>query len=711
VTHKTPDETFVRRRNDRLTRKQRAKHAHRPQTLIQKQRSPHNDRKMKRLILTFLAGISLLLGVSASIGSQATPAQAETTIPLYGCPATLDGSPIGGGVGYLNTIDPSQADYVVSTAAALKSALAAATSGQIVYVADGATCAYTSTTTDWYKTSGYESVNELVHVPDGVTLAAGRGRAGVTPGCLQLGESLNSGGARNFITVGAGAKLIGLDLFGPEESEAGNNAWRGVMTAYGTSSAANEAEIANCEIHGFGHAGVYIRGASGVTVHHNYIHHNRGAKTGNLLGYGVCIQGTSGATVKPIIEGNYFDYNRHSTAGVGGQSINYPGHLMYADYEIRYNLFGSYAATGGGSQVDQHGGTGNVQAGGTWSIHHNTSIAQQTSFSGNNPFILIRGIPVIKGEIYNNWTYYLESDCWAYLSANWGYYRAICEIMCNITAYQHNAPYGTQSSASAGPYVWVNIYCHDNWYGTTPPPTTNVAPVLNAIGNKSIKEGATLSFAISGSDANGDALAYSASNLPVGATFNSTNRTFSWTPGLGQAGVYAGVHFQVSDGQVTDYEDITITVTVIDEVAPVLNAIGDKGINWGATLSFTISGSDANGDALTYSASNLPVGATFDPATQTFSWTPEDVQAGVYASIRFQVSDGSLSDTEDITITVSGGVLADVNSDGAVNSLDMIRVGQHWNETGESGWIPEDINKDGTVNVLDATLVGQHWTG
>jgi hypothetical protein len=260
-----------------------------------------------------------------------------------------------------------------------------------------------------------------------------------------------------------------------------------------------------------------------------------------------------------------------------------------------------------------------------------------------------------------------------------------------------------------GPYQ--KMFVHDNWFGTTPPPSTNVAPVLNAIGEKSVNEGATLSFTISGSDANGDALTYAASNLPVGATFDPDTQTFSWTPGLGQAGVYAGVHFQVSDGQVTDYDDITITVTVIDEVAPVLNAIGDKSINWGATLSFTISGSDANGDALTYSASNLPVGATFDPATQTFSWTPEDSQAGVYASIRFQVSDGSLSDTEDITITVSGGVLADVTSDGAVNSLDMIRVGQHWNETGESGWIPEDINKDGTVNVLDATLVGQHWTG
>jgi len=84
----------------------------------------------------------------------------------------------------------------------------------------------------------------------------------------------------------------------------------------------------------------------------------------------------------------------------------------------------------------------------------------------------------------------------------------------------------------------------------------------------------------------------------------------------------------------------------------VLNAIGNKSIKEGVALSFTISGSDADGDTLTYSASNLPSGATFDPATQTFSWTPGHSQAGVYAGVCFQVSDGQMPDSEDITITV-----------------------------------------------------------
>jgi hypothetical protein len=58
-----------------------------------------------------------------------------------------------------------------------------------------------------------------------------------------------------------------------------------------------------------------------------------------------------------------------------------------------------------------------------------------------------------------------------------------------------------------------------------------------------------------------------------------------------------------------------------------------------------------------------------------------------------------------------GGIIGDVNSDGFVNVLDLILVGQHLGETGPPGWIPEDINADGQINVLDMILIGQHWTG
>jgi ELWxxDGT repeat protein len=87
--------------------------------------------------------------------------------------------------------------------------------------------------------------------------------------------------------------------------------------------------------------------------------------------------------------------------------------------------------------------------------------------------------------------------------------------------------------------------------------------------------------------------------------------------------------------------------------APVMAAISNKTAVVGANLSFTVSASDPDIPAqiLTYSATNLPSRATFDAETRTFSWTPKNNQPGEY-SVRFHVSDGSLSDNKDVKITV-----------------------------------------------------------
>lgn len=172
-------------------------------------------------------------------------------------------------------------------------------------------------------------------------------------------------------------------------------------------------------------------------------------------------------------------------------------------------------------------------------------------------------------------------------------------------------------------------------------------PVLDPIGDKEVDKGERLRFSISSTDVNDDPLAYSASNLPEGADFNAKTKTFSWIPD--EAGIYPDVHFEVSDGELTDSEDITITVHRIN-LPPVFDPIGDREVNEGERLRFDISATDANDDALAYSASNLPKGADFNTETRIFSWTPDE--AGIYAGIHFEVSDGELTDSEDITITV-----------------------------------------------------------
>ncbi len=177
-------------------------------------------------------------------------------------------------------------------------------------------------------------------------------------------------------------------------------------------------------------------------------------------------------------------------------------------------------------------------------------------------------------------------------------------------------------------------------------------PVLDPIGNKTVAEGNQLAFTLNATDPDGDPLIYSAFNIPAGAIFDPVTATFTWTPSYVQAGTYSGIRFEVSDGYLTDAEEITITVTNINR-PPVLDSIGGKTVAEVNQLKFTLSATDPEGDTLIYSASGLPSGATFDPATRTFTWTPGYDQAGTYSGVRFEVSDGNLTDAEEITIIVT----------------------------------------------------------
>ena len=89
---------------------------------------------------------------------------------------------------------------------------------------------------------------------------------------------------------------------------------------------------------------------------------------------------------------------------------------------------------------------------------------------------------------------------------------------------------------------------------------TNTPPILAPVGDRAVDEGEQLKLALSATDPDGDELAYSASNLPPGASFDPVSKTFTWTPGPGQAGTYPDGYFEVSDGGASDSEDITITV-------------------------------------------------------------------------------------------------------------------------------------------------------
>ncbi|UGV40253.1 putative Ig domain-containing protein [Methanococcoides orientis] len=117
-------------------------------------------------------------------------------------------------------------------------------------------------------------------------------------------------------------------------------------------------------------------------------------------------------------------------------------------------------------------------------------------------------------------------------------------------------------------------------------------------------------------------------------------------------------------GEIYNGDNRNICLAKIKENnAPVLFPIGDQSINETENLNFTITADDADaGDILTYTSDNLPTGATFNDSTCVFSWTPSSSQSGVYL-VEFTVSDGALSDSETISITVNNVDTGDSSSD------------------------------------------------
>ncbi len=77
----------------------------------------------------------------------------------------------------------------------------------------------------------------------------------------------------------------------------------------------------------------------------------------------------------------------------------------------------------------------------------------------------------------------------------------------------------------------------------------NTAPVLAAIGNRSVSEGSLLNFTATATNPDaGQTLTYSLdSGAPSGATINATTGVFSWTPTESQGGASYSVTVRVTD--------------------------------------------------------------------------------------------------------------------------------------------------------------------
>jgi hypothetical protein len=205
---------------------------------------------------------------------------------------------------------------------------------------------------------------------------------------------------------------------------------------------------------------------------------------------------------------------------------------------------------------------------------------------------------------------------------------------------------------------------------------SNNAPVFGPVANASVNQNEILKVLVTASDPDGAVLTYSASNLPVGATFVPATRQFTWSPAYNQVGNYT-VTFSVSDGTLSASRNVTFTAIKVN-YAPyfTLGNFTTLTYNEGMPIRANINAADWNRDVITYSATNLPKGATVDSAKHTFSWTPGYDQTGTY-NIILVVSDGNLQNSKLLRIIVN-----DVNNapvfgpvaDASVNQNEVNRA-------------------------------------
>src|SRR5437016_5459477 len=171
---------------------------------------------------------------------------------------------------------------------------------------------------------------------------------------------------------------------------------------------------------------------------------------------------------------------------------------------------------------------------------------------------------------------------------------------------------------------------------------------------------------------------------PAGATINASSGVFTWTPSEIQGPSTNTVTVRVTDNGSPPLSDTKSFTVVVNEVnsAPVLAAIPNQTANEGGTVTLTISATDADvpNNMLAFSLISPPPGATINPVSGVFSWTPTEAQGPSTNTITVQVTDNGSpneSDTRNLTEVVNEVNTAPVLSavaDQAINEGSPLTV-------------------------------------
>ncbi|ACU62705.1 Ig-like domain-containing protein [Chitinophaga pinensis] len=211
--------------------------------------------------------------------------------------------------------------------------------------------------------------------------------------------------------------------------------------------------------------------------------------------------------------------------------------------------------------------------------------------------------------------------------------------------------------------------------------------------NKTTDQDVPVDGAVTGSDVDGDALTFTKATDPAhGTVVVRADGTYTYTPTTGYSG-NDSFTVKIDDGK-GGSTTVTVNITVIPVVVPPVNTpptgTGDnKTTDQDVPVDGAVTGSDADGDALTFTKASDPAhGTVVVRADGTYTYTPATGYSG-NDSFTVKIDDGKGgSTTVTVNITVTPVVVPPVNTPPT--------------GTGDNKTTDQDVPVDGAVRGSDA---------
>nr|WP_086938500.1 glycosyl hydrolase family 18 protein [Thaumasiovibrio occultus] len=186
----------------------------------------------------------------------------------------------------------------------------------------------------------------------------------------------------------------------------------------------------------------------------------------------------------------------------------------------------------------------------------------------------------------------------------------------------------------------------------------NNAPVLTVPAAQTAAAGATITFTVSATDADGDLLKITASGAQVTDNGDGT-ALITYTAPVTGVDVQETISVTVSDGRTSDMANVVVNVTGNGlNTAPVATAPASVDVNSGADATIVVEASDADGDALTITASKGTVTQTASGANVVVTAAASDVDTA--ETVVITVADGT--DAVELTVTLNVKGAANVST-------------------------------------------------